>query len=170
MQELAAATTNLEDDDAEQYSDFNTYLSFHVGNETYAIEIKRIKEIIEYEKLTRVPMVSNLIEGVINLRGNVVPIINLANHLDIIMDEYDKRTSIVMIEVSDGGELLEIGFVVSSVSAVLDICSHDIEPKPSFGCNIKTEYIKGMAKVENGFLILLNLDTLFKLDSLIELI
>ena len=161
-----------EDQSEQNHSDsaLNTYLSFYIGAETYGIEIKRIKEIIEYENLTRVPMVSDLIEGVINLRGNVVPIINLSNRLGIQMGKYDKRTSIVMIEINDGDECLDIGFVVSSVSAILNVSALHIEPKPSFGCNIPTKFIHGMAKVDNGFLILLNLDTLFQIQPLIELI
>ena len=154
----------------QQESSFSTYLSFYIGDETYGIEIKRIKEIIEYENLTRVPMVSDLIEGVINLRGNVVPIINLSNRLGINMGEYDKRTSIVMIEIKDGDECLNIGFVVSSVSAVLDVNTDNIEPQPSFGCNIPTEFMKGIAKLDEDFLILLDLDTLFEIRPLIDLI
>lgn len=142
------------------------YLSFILAGETFAIEILAIKEIIEYINVAKVPMVPNYIRGVINLRGNVLPIIDLANCLEKDSTGINKRTCIVIVEVVADGEVLNIGFLVDSVNEVLDIPAQDIEQTPAFGTSISAEFIKGMGRVNGEFLTLLDLQRVLDIEKL----
>ncbi len=132
------------------------YLTFMLGGEMFAIGILAIKEIIEYSGLTTVPMMPASIRGVINLRGAVVPILDLAVRFGRQASEATKRTCIVIVEVDIGGGQQVLGVLVDSVSAVLEIAAADIEPAPAFGANIPTDFIEGMGKVNGKFVILLD--------------
>ncbi len=131
------------------------YLTFVLGKEVLAIGILAIKEIIEYNHLTTVPMTPAYVRGVINLRGAVVPVIDLLVRFAKPSSPVTKRTCIVIIEIEAGGERHDIGIVVDTVNAVLDIPASEIEPPPSFGAHIRTEFIQGMGKVNGQFVILL---------------
>jgi purine-binding chemotaxis protein CheW len=142
------------------------YLTFVLGAETFAIGIMAIKEIIEYASLTEVPMMPAYVRGVINLRGAVVPVLDLPVRFGKGASAVTKRTCIVIIEVMLGSERHTLGLVVDAVNTVLDIPSSDIEPPPAFGASIRTEFIRGMVKVNSKFVILLDVDHALAADEL----
>ena len=142
------------------------FLSFLLAGETYGIGILAIKEIIEYINVAKIPMVPDYIRGVINLRGNVLPIIDLAKRLDCNSTEINKRTCIVIVEISSENEILNIGFLVDSVNEVLDIPAQDIEPAPAFGTSIAPEFIQGLGRVNGVFLTLLDLQRVLDVEKL----
>lgn len=132
------------------------YLTFMVAGETFAIGILAIKEIIEYTAPTVVPMMPDYLRGVINLRGLVVPVIDLAVRFGKAASEPTKRTCIVIVEIEADGERHDVGAVVDAVNAVLEIPQGEIEPPPSFGARIRMDFIAGMGKVGGRFVILLD--------------
>jgi purine-binding chemotaxis protein CheW len=134
------------------------YLTFTLGSEVFAIGILAIKEIIEYSSLTTVPMMPAYVRGVINLRGAVVPVIDLSVRFGKPASPVTKRTCIVIIEISTSGERQDVGIVVDTVDSVLDIPPDQIEPPPAFGARISTDFIQGMGKVNGRFVILLDVN------------
>jgi len=146
------------------------YLTFQLAGEAFAINILSIKEIIEYHSLTEVPMMPPSVRGVINLRGAVVPVMDLQARFGRKPSEVTKRTCIVIVEVeadADGErERQVIGVVVDAVNEVLDIAATDIEPAPAFGARIRTDFIEGMGKVRGKFVILLNVNHVLSLDEI----
>jgi len=142
------------------------YLTFMLAGEMFAIGILAIKEIIEYHSLTEVPMMPDCVRGVINLRGAVVPVMDLLARFGRAPSPVTKRTCIVIVEVESDGERQVIGVVVDAVSEVLDIALADIEPAPAFGARIRTDFIHGMGKVRGKFVILLNVDHVLSLGDL----
>jgi purine-binding chemotaxis protein CheW len=141
------------------------YLTFVLGAETFAIGIMAIKEIIEYASLTEVPMMPAYVRGVINLRGAVVPVLDLPVRFGKPASAVTKRTCIVIIEVVLGSERHVLGLVVDAVNAVLDIPASEIEPPPAFGASIRTEFIRGMVKINSKFVILLDVDHALAADE-----
>ena len=142
------------------------YLTFMLGGETFAIGILGIKEIIEYHGLTEVPMMPACIRGVINLRGAVVPVLDLASRFGKKSSEVTKKTCIVIVEVQSGEERHDMGVVVDAVNAVLEIPRSEIEPPPSFGAKIRSDFIEGMGKVGGKFVILLNVHQVLSTEEL----
>ena len=142
------------------------YLTFMLGTEVFAIGILSIKEIIEYGALTAVPMMPDCIRGVINLRGAVVPVLDLSVRFGKGANDVTKRTCIVIVEVQSLGERHDIGVVVDAVNAVLDIAAGDIEPPPAFGARIRTDFIQGLGKVNGKFVILLNVERVLAVAEL----
>ncbi len=142
------------------------YLTFTQGNETFAIGILNVKEIIEYAGVTEVPMMSDCIRGVINLRGSVVTVMDLAARFGRPPSAVTKRTCIVIVELEDGDERQVVGVVVDAVSAVLDIDRADIEPPPTFGAKIRNDFIEGMGKIDNRFVILLDIGKVFSIHEI----
>jgi purine-binding chemotaxis protein CheW len=145
------------------------YLTFMLGGEAFGIGIMAVKEIIEFAGITEVPMMPDSIRGVINLRGAVVPVMDLAARFGRPQTVAGKRTCIVIVELEADGERQLTGVVVDAVSAVLDIPASDIEPAPSFGTRIRGDYIAGMGKVNGRFVILLNADAVLALADLPDL-
>lgn len=142
------------------------FLTFTLSGDMYAIGILNIKEILEYGQLTRVPMMPNFIRGVINLRGAVVPVVDLSARFGNLPSVISKRSCIVIIEVANQGDVQDIGLVVDAVSEVLEIPAQEIEPAPSFGAKIRTDFIEGMGKVNGDFVILLSVDKVLSVDEL----
>lgn len=134
------------------------YLTFSLASEEYGISILKIKEIIGMMPITPVPRTPAFVKGVINLRGKVIPVINL--RLKFGMEEigYTERTCIIVVETKGQGGSVFIGIVVDSVSEVLNIKGADIEEAPTFGARLDTDYILGMAKMNGGVKILLEID------------
>ena len=132
----------------------------------FAIGILNIKEIIEYGALTEVPMMPEYIRGVINLRGAVVPVLDLSARFGKKRTEITRRTCIVIIEVETDDEKHDVGVVVDSVSEVLEIPATEIEPAPSFGAKIRADFIAGMGKVSGKFVIILSVNNVLSLDDL----
>lgn len=145
------------------------YLTFSLGGEMFAVGILNIKEIIEYGSVTEIPMVPPFIRGVINLRGAVVPVIDLASRFGGKRSEISRRTCIVIIELAENDERQDIGVVVDAVSEVLEIPATEIEPPPSFGARIRADFIKGMGKVNGKFVILLEVDKVLSVDEIASL-
>lgn len=132
------------------------YLTFLLGKEMFAIDILGIKEIIEYGNLTSVPMMPEFIRGVINLRGAVVPVVDLSARFGRAASVVTRRSCIVIIEAESEGEKQDIGVMVDAVSEVLEIPAAEIEPAPSFGVKIRADFINGMGKVKDKFVIILD--------------
>ncbi|MEW6563528.1 MAG: chemotaxis protein CheW [Pseudomonadota bacterium] len=162
VQGQAAVAAQLE-------SDQQQFLTFVLGGEMFAIGILNIKEIIEYGQLTSVPMMPGFIRGVINLRGSVVPVVDLSARFGRRPSEITRRTCIVIIETESEGERQDIGVVVDSVSEVLEIPASEIEPPPAFGAKVRPDFISGMGKVNGKFIILLNVDKVVSVEELAAL-
>jgi purine-binding chemotaxis protein CheW len=145
------------------------YLTFMLAQEQFAIRILNIKEIIEYHGVTDVPMMPECVRGVINLRGAVVPVMDLLARFGRPASEVTKRTCVVIVEVHNDGESQVMGLVVDAVNEVLDIAASDIEPAPSFGARIRAEFIQGVGKVRGKFVLLLDVDRALSLDEIAAL-
>lgn len=150
----------------EPSEDENQYLTFNLGSEMYAIGILNIKEIIEHGGVTAVPMMSGFIRGVINLRGAVVPVVDLTHRISREILQLTRRTCIVIIEVESGEERHDVGVVVDAVSEVLEIAATEIEPSPSFGARIRSDFIQGMGKVNDKLVIILDVDKVLSIDEM----
>jgi purine-binding chemotaxis protein CheW len=133
------------------------YLTFSLGGEEYGIGILEIKEIIGMMPITSVPQTPEFVKGVINLRGKVIPVTDLRMRFGIEKIDYTERTCIIVVEVEQSNTSVLIGVVVDAVSEVLNIKDADIEETPTFGAKLNTEYILGMAKMEGGVKILLDI-------------
>jgi purine-binding chemotaxis protein CheW len=144
-------------------------LSFRVRQARYALPIELVREIIEYGQITTVPMMPACIHGVINLRGNVVPVLDLAARFGFELTVPNKRTCIVIIELELDDLYQRIGLVVDAVDAVLDIESGDVEPAPPFGAGIRTDFIAGMARDERGFTIILDVRRVLSLEDILQI-
>jgi purine-binding chemotaxis protein CheW len=144
------------------------YLTFMLGGEMFSLSILCIKEIIWYANLTEVPMMPACIRGVINLRGAVVPVLDLSNRFGKPSTPVVKSTCIVIVEVPTAveGETQNMGVVVDSVQAVLEIPTSEIEPAPTFGAKIRSEFIEGIAKVNGKFVILLNVAKVLSMEEI----
>lgn len=142
------------------------YLTFMLGGETFALGILGIKEIIEFGQITTVPMMPEFIRGVINLRGSVVPVVDLSVRFGRKNTEVGRRTCIVILEVATEHDHQDIGIMVDAVNEVLEIPPGNIEPPPTFGAKIRTDFIQGMGKVRGKFVIVLNVDQVLSLDDL----
>ena len=142
------------------------YLTFSLGGEVFALGILNVKEIIEFGNITEIPMMPAFIRGVINLRGAVVPVIDLSARFGGPASTVSRRTCIVIVEVSDGEMRHDIGIMVDAVSEVLDIPGSEIEPPPSFGARIRADFIFGMGKVGGKFVIILNIDKVLSVEEI----
>jgi purine-binding chemotaxis protein CheW len=138
------------------------YLTFVLGHEEYGLEILKVREIISVMEITEVPQVPAFIKGVINLRGKVIPIIDLRLKFGMSAIEYTRETCIIVVNVHD----LLLGIVVDTVAEVLDIIEKDIDPAPTFGSAIKTDFILGMGKVKGKVKILLDIDKVLSSEEL----
>lgn len=142
------------------------YLTFSLAGEEYGIGILKVKEIIGIMPITVVPQTPSYIKGVINLRGKVIPVIDLRLKFSIAAAEFTERTCIIVVEITAAGRTIMMGIVVDSVSEVLNIKAGDIEATPSFGTRLNTEYILGMAKAGGSIKILLDIDKILSVDEL----
>ncbi len=163
----ALATAEINNELMAESSDMSQYLTFYLQDEMFGLNIRPIKEISEYGKVTPVPMMPDYVRGVVNLRGNVVPVLDLPVRFGWEPSPLNKRSCIVIVElVSDDGTALEMGIVIDSVSEVLDIPNSNIGAAPSFGAKIRTEFISGMGKVDDNFIVLLNASKVLSTDEL----
>lgn len=143
------------------------FLTFVLSDEVYGVGILHIREIIEYDNLTIVPLMPDFISGVINLRGNVVPVVNLARRFEHQPKEIGKRTSIVIIDIKDhDGESVEVGIVVDVVNEVIELADSDIAAAPTFGAKIRADFIQGMGKIDEKLMILLDVDHVLSINEL----
>jgi purine-binding chemotaxis protein CheW len=142
------------------------YLTFTLAEEEYGIGILKIKEIIGMLPITSVPQTPDFVKGVINLRGKVIPVMDLRLRFGMPSIDYTERTCIIVVEISGSTGTVLIGIVVDAVSEVLNIKGDDIEKTPTFGTKLNTDYILGMAKMEGGVKILLDIDRVLSNDEL----
>lgn len=142
------------------------YLAFRLADEVYAIDILRIREILEYNLPTSVPMMPPSVRGVINLRGAVVPVIDLAVRFGREATGVGKRTCIVIVEVQHEGSTHILGLLVDGVNAVMEIGADSIEPAPAFGTRVNTEFIAGMARVDGRFVIILDIARVLSIEEM----
>ncbi|MCK5310490.1 MAG: purine-binding chemotaxis protein CheW [Desulfobacteraceae bacterium] len=145
------------------------YLTFSLEDEEYGIGILKVKEIIGMMAITSVPRTPEYVKGVINLRGKVIPVIDLRLKFTMESIEYSERTCIIVVEIDSESSTVLIGIVVDAVSEVLNIKEEDIEETPTFGTQLNTEYILGMAKMEGGVKILLNIDKVLSQEEISDL-
>lgn len=134
------------------------YLTFALGNEEYGLEILKVREIIGYMDITAVPQMPPYIKGVINLRGQVIPVVDLRAKFSMASAEVTEETCIIVVEIAQQGRKFNTGIVVDHVSEVLDIAGENIEDAPQFGSDVNTDFILGMGKVGDRVKILLDID------------
>lgn len=142
------------------------YLTFTLGGEMFAVAILNVKEIIEYGTVTEIPMLPGFIRGVINLRGAVVPVIDLSCRFGGKVTDVARRTCIVIVEMSEGDTKQDIGVMVDAVSEVLEIAHTEIEPPPAFGAKIRTDFISGMGKINGKFVIILDVARVLSVEEM----
>ena len=134
------------------------YLTFTLGSEEYGLAILQVREIIGYMKVTEVPQVAHEMKGVINLRGQVIPVIDLRLKFGMPEADVTDTTCIIVVEALKEGQKKQIGIIVDSVSEVIDISAEAIEPPPEFGCTVDQSLIMAVAKIESRIIVLLNID------------
>ncbi len=142
------------------------YLTFSLADEEYGIGILKIKEIIGMMQVTPVPQTPEFVKGVINLRGKVIPVVDLRLRFGMEAIDYTERTCIIVVEMTGQAGTVQIGIVVDSVSEVLNIKGEEIEDTPTFGTKLNTDYILGMAKMEGGVKILLDIDQVLSSEDI----
>jgi purine-binding chemotaxis protein CheW len=147
------------------------YLTFTLHGEVYALDILEVTEIIEFRALTVVPMMPPFVRGVINLRGRVLPVVDLAARFGIGATEVAKRTGIVVVEAPAGtdGGVQDVGIMVDAVNKVVHLGADDIEPPPAFGAGIRSDFIAGMARHDGGFVIVLDVGHVLSQDEMVAL-
>ena len=158
--------------EAEAAEELEKYLTFELEAEEYGVEILKVREIFGYTDVTPVPQTPDFVKGVINLRGQVIPVIDLRIKFGMAEGEITNETCIIVVEVAleeAAGGVVEMGIIVDRVQEVLDIPESNIDPAPSFGADIKTEYIQGMGKVDDQVKILLDIDEVLSEEELVSL-
>jgi purine-binding chemotaxis protein CheW len=158
-----------EETNRETEQNVQQYLTFMIGGEEYAVSLLKVKEIIEYDTVTEIPKTPEWIRGVINLRGSVVPVIDLAVKFRQAASVAGKLTCIVITEVECEGEATVMGIMADSVRQVIDLRPEDIEEPPTFGTRIKVDYLLGMARSGKKFCLLLDTEKVLSTDELLEL-
>lgn len=166
---MASVAQTLSKAVSEMTSKEGKYLTFTLANEEYGIGILKIKEIIGMMPITSVPRTPPFVKGVINLRGKVIPVVDLRLKFGMQPMDYTDRTCIIVVEISGQSGSLIIGIVVDSVSEVLNIKEEDIENTPTFGVRVNTDYIMGMAKMGGGVKILLDIDKVLSTQEIVNL-
>jgi purine-binding chemotaxis protein CheW len=149
--------------------DVQQYLTFMIAGEEYAISLLKVKEIIEYDTVTPVPKTPEWVRGVINLRGSVVPVIDLAVKFRLPASVAGRLTCIVITEVECAGEATIMGVMADSVRQVIDLKPEDVEHPPTFGTRVKVDYLNGMARSGKKFCLILNTEKVLSTDELLEL-
>ena len=147
----------------------NSYLSFILGDEKFATHVAHVNIILEIPKITKVPRTPEYMKGVINHRGIVLPVFDLRLKMSLEEKEYNTNTCILVLEIESGQEKISVGAIVDSVREVLEIRSDSIQPPPSMGTNDNEKYIYGIAKINDEFIMLLDMNKIFSTEETIEL-
>lgn len=145
------------------------YLTFSLGDEVFAMDIRSVREIIQHGAMTVVPLMPEFVRGVINLRGAVVPVIDLQSRFGRPRSQPGKKTCVIIFDVGPEGDRVELGLLVDAVSEVVDIAPSQIEPPPQFGTSIAREYILGLGKVGAAFIVILDPERALNIDDMAEL-
>lgn len=147
----------------------NQYLLFLVGSDLYAIEALKTNEIVEYSKITKVPMMYEYVKGVTNIRGNIVPVIDLLQRFGLGTTQIQPKTSIVVINHHHNNTIMQIGVIIDEVYEVDDILPSDMKESPEFGSKVSKEFIRCMGKYNSEYIAILNTDTILDIDELSKL-
>jgi purine-binding chemotaxis protein CheW len=142
------------------------YLTFKLGEEIFALEVAKVREILDFSTVTKVPNTPDFMRGVINLRGSVVPVVDLRLKFGMNKTEKTVNTCIIVVEVTLGGETAVLGALSDSVQEVFDLDPDQIEPAPRIGTRLKTDFLRGMGKRNNNFVMILDIDRVFTQDEL----
>lgn len=142
------------------------YLTFKLDEEVYALDINQVREVLDFKDITKVPRMPDFMRGVINLRGGVVPVVDLRLKFGMSMAEKSVDTCIIIIEIMLAGELTLLGAIADSVQEVMTLEADQIEPPPKLGARLNTEFIKGMGKKNDDFIILLDIDRIFSSEEI----
>ena len=142
------------------------YLTFKLGEEVYAVDISKVREVLDFTTVTKVPRTPDFMRGVINLRGSVVPVVDMRLKFGMSGTEKTVNTCIIILEVRVDSETTILGALADSVQEVIDLDSENIEPAPRIGTKLKTEFITGMGKQNDRFVIILNIDEVFSAGEL----
>jgi purine-binding chemotaxis protein CheW len=152
---MAAATT-----------DVTQYLTFLLGDETFALDIAKVREVLDFTPVTKLPLNPEFLRGVINLRGSVVPVADLRCRLGMPLTERPANTCVIIVETEVDGETTLLGALVDSVQEVVELGADAIEPAPRIGTNLNTEFLKGMGKRNDRFVIVLDIERVFSGDGM----
>lgn len=144
----------------------NQYLTFRLGDETFALEIGKVREVLDFEQVTKVPRTPPYMRGVINLRGGVVPVIDMNLKFGLAATEKTVNTCIIIAEIEVDRETTVVGALADSVEEVLELEPEQIEPAPKIGTRLDTRFIKGMGKHDERFIIILDIDRVFSVEEL----
>lgn len=142
------------------------YLTFNLGDEVFAMDIRTVREIIQHSSMTVVPLMPGFVRGVINLRGAVVPVIDLQSRFGRTLTQAGKKTCIIIFDASGDSEKMELGLMVDAVSEVIEIAPMQIEPPPQFGTSIQRDFIRGMGKVDGRFIVILEPERALNIDDM----
>ena len=147
-------------------SKINSYLSFKLGDEVFATNVSKVLNILEMTKITKVPKAPDYMKGVINLRGSVLPLVDTRIKFGMEPTEFTTNTCILVLDIDFDGESVHVGALVDAVQEVLEINNNEVEPPPSIGSKYKSEFIEGVAKSDEDFIMLLDMDLIFTNDEL----
>lgn len=153
----------------EELAQSNSYLSFKLGDEVFAVHVGQVLNILEMTRITEVPKAPEYMRGVINLRGTILPVVDTRIKFGMTPIVKTKSTCIVVMEVDIYGETVLVGTLVDDVQAVLEIDKAGIQPPPSIGSKYKSEFIYGMAKQEDDFIMLLDMDKILSADEILDI-
>jgi len=142
-----------------------SFLTFKLDNEVFAINVNKVLEILEMKPITKAPKAPAFMKGVINLRGNILPVVDTRNKFGMEEIPFTIDTCIVVLNIDTGNESLLIGAIVDSVQEVIEIPEEKIQPAPGIGIAFKEEFIKGMGKVDESFVMILNIDKVFSVEN-----
>jgi purine-binding chemotaxis protein CheW len=153
----------------EEGLDTSQYLTFKLADEFFAVNITKVREVLEFKEATKIPRTPEFMRGVINLRGNVVPVLDLKEKFGMGQTEKSVDTCVIITEVNMGEDSVVLGALADSVQEVFDMEDSEIEPAPSIGTNINTDFIHGMGKKDGEFVIVIDVDKVFNADELAAL-
>jgi purine-binding chemotaxis protein CheW len=142
------------------------YLTFKLGDESFAIYVAKVREVLDFTTITKIPRTPDFMTGVINLRGNVVPVVDLRLCLEMSKTEKTLSTCIIVVEVVLEGEALVLGALADSVDEVIDLEPDQIQPAPRMGTRVRTDFIQGMGRRDAQFIMILDIDKVFSADQL----
>ena len=142
------------------------YLTFKLEDEVFALDISKVREVLDFTTVTKVPRTPEFMRGVINLRGSVVPVVDMRLKLGMPKTEKTVNTCIIIVEISIEGDTAVLGALADSVQEVVDLEPDQIEPAPRIGTTVRTDFIKGMGKRDNHFIMILDIDEVFSADEL----
>ncbi len=145
------------------------YLIFNVDDETYGVPISKVQEVIQYVPITLLHETSSFLKGVINLRGKILPVMDMRLKLGMPEKSYDERTVFIIVEITGAKELYQVGLIVDSVSDVVEINDEQIEQTPKVGFKFKSHYLYGIAQINEVMVMILNMDTILSTDEVVTL-